>query len=170
MTRLYNPPDFLAAKAGSILPRSDREQVRAALRVLVGPSASQRLLDSAGETGLLRWPAAHLAAAGRMSQRSAERVVAARELLRRVQGTPGPSRVTCSADVIAHLPPAIRTSETEVVIAAALSAAIEVQAVLIVAQGGAEAPPRSNRAMSSRPWFGCAPPPSCSCTTTRPGP
>lgn len=127
--------DFPAAAAGSTLPRPDREEIRSALSVLVGPRASRRLLDSAGEAGLMRWPASHLAAAGRIPRKSAERVVAARELLRRVQGAPR-RRVSCSADAVAQLPPEIRTSETEVVLAVALSAAVEVQAVLVVALGG----------------------------------
>jgi DNA repair protein RadC len=46
------------------------------------------------------------------------------------------SRVSCPADVLSHLPPGIRNWETEVVLAIALSVAHEVQAVVLVAQGG----------------------------------
>lgn len=123
------------ATASSVLPTTARRRLRAALVKLVGPKDCQRLLDSAGETGILRWPASHLAAASGVTQRSADRVVAARELRPEKLDSSAPV-VTCAADVLKHLPPGYATWETESVLVLALSASNRVQAVLLIAQGG----------------------------------
>ncbi len=138
MTYLQTRPVPPGVEGGSVLPTPDRERLRGALTKLVGQRDCRRLLDSAGETGVLRWPASHLAAASGVPERAAEKVVAAREL--RLDKSRGSfSRLTCPADVLRHLPAGYATWETETVLALALSAANQVIAVLLVAQGGGSA-------------------------------
>jgi DNA repair protein RadC len=126
------------AGTGAVLPTGERERLKSALTKLVGPRDSHRLLDSAGEAGVLRWPASHLAAACGVPQKSADKVVAARELHLHRQGDK-PGRISCPSDALAYLPPGYATWETETVIALALNAASQVQAVLLVVQGGSSA-------------------------------
>jgi len=135
MTYLRKLEAPAGANACAVLPTPSRERLRGVLKKLVGPRDCRRLLDSAGEAGVLRWPASHLAAASGVNPRSAERVVAAREL--RPENDRGfAPLLTCAADVLEHLPPGYATWETETVLALALSATNQVQAVLLVAQGG----------------------------------
>ena len=135
MTYLPTTVTHAHALPGSILPSPGRDRLRAALAKLVGPRDCQRLLDSAGENGVLRWPAAELASACGIAHRSAERVVAARELhLDQAMGSS--PHLTCAADVLRHLPLGFATWETEVVLTLALSGANHLLAVVVVARGG----------------------------------
>lgn len=136
MTYLHNnssiPPEPVTS---AVLPSPRQGRLRAALAKLVGPRDSQRLLDSAGEAGILRWPASHLVAASGVKQRTAEKVVAARELRPEKHDASAPV-ITCAADVLKHLPPGYANWETESVLVLALTPSNRVQAVLVIAQGG----------------------------------
>lgn len=134
MFRQTTPP-LPGPQAGSALPTPQSERLKSALDTLVGRRDCQRLLDSAGLTGVLKWPASHLASACGVPLACADKVVAAREL-RSDDLRLSSACVRAPIDVLSHLPRGFATWETEFVLAIALSAACRVLAVVLVAQGG----------------------------------
>lgn len=122
--------------AGSIIARREEVRIADSLSAFVGRSTTTKLMRWAGHAGLRHMSAPELAAVAGVEERVARRIVAAREVFDKLSGLATP-RVTSNDALLAHLPPGLSLLEHEVLLGAALSASLELRAMLLLAQGGA---------------------------------
>ncbi len=120
---------------GAVLPTEDTSRLYASLRRLVGRSATDKLLTTAGPSGVRRMPSSELAAVSGISEPLAKRVVAARDFGEGLHCSPE-SRLRSSSDVARLLPLGLERFEVEVMLGIALSSALDVKAVVLLAVGG----------------------------------
>ena len=120
---------------GAVLPTGDTTRLYASLRRLVGKPATEKLLATAGATGVSRMPSSELAAVSGVSERLAKRVVAARDFGDGLTRSPS-SSLRNSRDVAPIRPLGLERFEVEVMLAVALTSTLEVKALVLLAVGG----------------------------------
>jgi DNA repair protein RadC len=132
---LLNLRDQMArVEPGNHLARTDSAELGRALGALVGPKNAALALKRAGRRGLGRFTAPELAAVCGLGTKTAERIVAARDLGRALTA-PAPLAADAPA-VLGFVPPDITALETEVMLGFALSPGLRVMASLLLAKGG----------------------------------
>lgn len=135
MTIIHVSEAVLCFEAGAVLPSEDTSRVYASLKRLVGRAATEKLLRTAGSTGVTRMPSSDLAAVSGISERLAKRIVAARDFGEGLTRSPA-SHLRASPDVARLLPIGLERFEVEVMLAIALSSTLEVKGLLLLAVGG----------------------------------
>lgn len=121
---------------GTVVAQREEMGIADPLANLVGRSAASKLLRWAGSAGLRHMAAPEMAAVAGVSERVAERVVAARGVFDTLTRLTAP-RLQSFETVVAHLPPGLALLEHEVLLGAALSSSLELRAMLLLARGGA---------------------------------
>jgi hypothetical protein len=117
--RLQDPADARLARA--VAEFADRR-------------VAARLVARVGRSGLRQMSAPELAATGKITLPTAERLVAARELGELLaQSQPVAGNPT---EVVQHLPPGFTALETEVMLGFALTASLSIKALLLLSKGG----------------------------------
>jgi DNA repair protein RadC len=105
-----------------------------ALSAFADRGVAARLVGRVGRSGLRQMSAPELAATGKITLPTAERLVAARELgellaqSQPVAGSP--------TEVVQHLPPGFTALETEVMLGFALTGSLSIKALLLLSKGG----------------------------------
>ncbi|MBN2196607.1 MAG: hypothetical protein JW751_27590, partial [Polyangiaceae bacterium] len=132
---LLNLRDQMArVEPGNHLARTDSAELTRALQALVGPKNAAVALSRAGWRGLGRFSAPELVAVCGFGERTATRIVAARDFARALNA-PVPLAAHAPA-VLGFVPPDITTLETEVMLGFALTPGLRVMASLLLAKGG----------------------------------
>ncbi len=133
---LQNPLDSIALlPPGGVLPLDAEARLYDPLSRLVGRKAASKVLTAVGAEGVRRLSAVEIASAAEVSDVLAHRVVAAREL-HRASTDDAPAVASCPSELRGVLPTWLRTIDTEVVLAVALTLRHRVKAVVLVAKGG----------------------------------